>query len=114
MVLKGLDFMTGLVWLFRAIKVITVLSVLVYYSRRFKVLASACIEFHTVRKNIELSGVSPPPPLQWGTMTGFDIFQTTLAHRLLYTTKYFYCVLVFCPLCYKTGLVAILPNRSLQ
>lgn len=50
----------GLVWLFRAIKVITVLSVLVYYSRRIRVLASACIEFHTVRKNIELSGVSFP------------------------------------------------------
>lgn len=58
--LHCLNFMTGLVWLFRAIKVITVLSVLVYYSRRIKVLASACIEFHTVRKNIKLSGVSPP------------------------------------------------------
>lgn len=40
-VLIRLDFMTGLVWLFRAIKVITVLSVFVYYSRRIKVLASA-------------------------------------------------------------------------
>lgn len=105
MVLLGLDFMTGLVWLFRAIKVITVLSVLVHYSCRIKVLASACIELHTVRKNIELPQVSPPPPPPrfHGGLCQDSIFFRQLWHIVCYTTKYFYCVLVFCPFCHKHG-----------
>lgn len=97
-----LHIMTGLVWLFRAIKVITVLSVFVYYSRRIKVLASACIEIHTVRENIELSGVSPPPP-PMGDYDRIRYFQTALAHRLLHNKVLLLCFSILSILLQKRG-----------
>lgn len=93
----------------------TVLSVLVYYSRRIKVLASACIEFHTVRKNIELSGFRPPPlPPPLGDYDRVRYFSDSFGTSSVTQQSTFTVFQYFVHYVTKTGLVALLLNRSLQ